>query len=204
LEKAVDAGALFKPETGRSAWSPAAASKAEELPPARVHAHASNDHKPLKQVRRVLAEQLTDTEDDIFCCPICTHVLWNPVIATCSHLFCSSCFDEWKELCDGPPTPCPVCQLELTPDQVEPLQSEEGPATSSGSTRMVLTFVKQLRVRCLFHPEVRVASSQLLGPDVERAAASEMTCTWCGPMQDYDWHMDHECVVNRVVSLAQK
>jgi hypothetical protein len=95
--------------------------------------------RPLKQSRRVYAEQLQDVSDDIFCCPICTHVLLNPVLSPEGALVCGACLS------------------------VQPLEHLRG------SKRLFLALLKKRPVRCLFHPQVRaIAPASLLGHDVER------------------------------------
>jgi hypothetical protein len=147
--------------------------------------------KPLTQIRRVYAEQLADASDDIFCCPVCTHVLMNPVLTACKHVVCGSCQEEFQlqkkssvsVFPNGGPD-CPVCRVTLS---VQPLAHSEW----RGAKRLFLALLKKRPVRCLFHPQVRaIAPPSLLGHDVER---TDQLCDWVGPLEDYDAHVQEEC-----------
>jgi len=111
-------------------------------------------------------------EMDDFVCKICTEVMHQPVMTSCAHIFCGSCFSRWVEYQRGgagkslPSVPCPACMTQLKKDDVIALKDGAG---------LVWRLYCSQKVRCANHSDHGGA------------------CHWIGPLTEYQDHM-HRCV----------
>ncbi len=50
------------------------------------------------QGRALMTTLRDNTNADVFCCILCGCLAGNPVVTGCSHVFCSGCFETWKQV----------------------------------------------------------------------------------------------------------
>jgi len=69
----------------------------------------------------ILCDDVLSDEKSIaeFVCKICCQLSENPVVTSCSHVFCSSCLDEWFQR----KRTCPCCNATLQSGQVSDLKT---------------------------------------------------------------------------------
>jgi len=156
--------------------------------------------------RRILPEQLeTGDASNQFVCLLCKFVIIRPVITTCSHLFCDTCFRGWvgEQVSqmkkgmpgDGPvpliPCPQPRCQMKLRRTDIMPM--EKADASKVGAVQLLQRLRNNLTVRCVHHTG---HFKHAFGKDAERVARDAGTnCTWVGDLAAYEEHIRKGCPV---------
>lgn len=156
--------------------------------------------------RRIAPKQL-EAEDasNQFVCPLCSFVMVKPVITSCSHLFCDTCFRNWvggqvskmkKGMPgDGPvpliPCPQPRCQTKLRKKDIMPMDKAD--TSKVGAVQLLQRLRNNLAVRCVHHCE---HFKLPFGRDAERVAQQTgTTCKWVGDLMAYEVHIQKGCPV---------
>lgn len=158
--------------------------------------------------RRILPKQL-EAEDHSaqFVCPLCTYVTVKPVVTSCSHLSCDTCFRNWvgdqvakmkKGLpADGPvpliPCPYPRCNTKLRKKDITDMSAAD--STKVGAVQLLQRLRNNLAVRCVHHSD---HFKYPFGAEAERIAREKgITCKWLGGLMDYEDHLGRHCEIER-------
>lgn len=161
--------------------------------------------------RRILPTQMEAEESSgPFVCQICSYVIHKPVITTCSHLFCESCFRQWvqdqvskekrNQKADAPVplVPCPQnsCSMKLRKQDISPFDKAD--STKVGATVALLQRLKNnLRIRCVHHVD---HFKFAFGKDAQRIhseTGGAMSCQWVGDISAYDDHIRKGCPIEQ-------
>lgn len=161
--------------------------------------------------RRILPSQLEAEEaSGPFVCNLCHFVILKPVITTCSHLFCESCFRQWvqdqvskekrNQKADAPVplVPCPQnsCSMKLRKQDISPFDKAD--STKVGATVALLQRLRNnLRIRCVHHVD---HFKFAFGKDAQRIhneTGGAMCCQWVGDISAYDDHIRKGCPIEQ-------
>lgn len=183
------------PEGMASRPSPSSSSRA----PAGTPAGANSEEGPGGV--RVYPEQLV-TQDlgalgeyAQFVCKICNLVVRAPLVLPCAHMFCSKCFDNWVQQ-KRPNVKCPTCEQAVRPQEVVHFEGRSS-SSAGGALALLHRLYAGMKVRCVYHSEL--AGGRPLTPEVERARALKLSCSWRGAMHDYSGHLNG-CEVHGAVT----
>jgi len=165
--------------------------------------------------RRIHPKQLeVEGMSGQFVCPLCSFVMSRPVITSCSHLFCDSCFRDWVATevskfkataapnAPVPLIPCPAksCVEQLRKQDIQSLDKAD--TTKVGAVQLLQRLRNNLRVKCVHHVD---NFQYAFGKDAERASREiGKTCNWIGDLAAYEDHMKKGCPIEQhVLSAAQ-
>jgi len=156
--------------------------------------------------RRILPTQLeAEGASSQFVCPICTFVIIRPVITSCSHLFCDTCFRNWvgeqvSKMKKGMPgdgpvpliqCPQPKCTMKLRKRDIMPMDKAD--STKVGAVQLLQRLRNNLQIRCVHHVDHYEYS---FGQDAERVQSETgMTCKWIGDLAAYEEHVCKGCPI---------
>lgn len=134
---------------------------------------------------KVGPEQLV-VEDDTMVCVVCTMLINEPVVTTCSHMYCYDCMKDWIQATERkrevaqlddrkeiPVLKCPTCDLELQKKGDINLLSED----SNGVHGVLLRMYSDTFLYCIHHS----------------SAGGDGTCSWQGKFKDYKKHITESC-----------
>jgi len=145
-------------------------SEAEKTPSSRDQdrSRGGKEYKVAVTNRRkepmVYPEQVIDDRNfDLFVCAFCYGVSLHPVLTTCSHIFCMSCFQSWvgdqveicksqKKKCTVLPCPYPGCNNPLKKADVTDVVNNGIKTDSGPGIKRVLQCLNSLKIRCVNHP----------------------------------------------------
>jgi len=163
--------------------------------------------------RRIHPKQLeAEEQSNQFVCPLCKFVIIRPVMTSCSHLFCDTCFRNWvagqvekqkKESPDGqavPLIPCPQprCTAKLRKKDIMPLDKAE--SSKVGAVQLLQRLRNNLVVRCVHHTD---HFKHPFGRDAEQVQRERgLTCTWVGDLMAYEEHICKGCEIERYLGGA--
>mmetsp|Transcript_72626 Transcript_72626/g.132749 ORF Transcript_72626/g.132749 Transcript_72626/m.132749 type:complete len:735 (-) Transcript_72626:255-2459(-) len=161
--------------------------------------------------RRILPTQMEAEESSgPFVCQLCHFVIYKPVITTCSHLFCESCFRQWvqdqvskekrNQKADAPVplVPCPQnsCSMKLRKQDISPFDKAD--STKVGATVALLQRLRNnLRIRCVHHVD---HFKFAFGKDAQRIhteTGGALSCQWIGDISAYDDHIRKGCPIEQ-------
>jgi len=156
--------------------------------------------------RRILPKQMeAEGSNSQFVCPLCTFVIIRPVITSCSHLFCDTCFHNWvgdqvSKMKKGMPgdgpvpliqCPQPKCTSKLRKRDIMPM--DQADASKVGAVQLLTRMRNNLQIRCVHHSD---HFKYPFGQDAERVKGeSGMTCTWIGDLPSYEEHVRKGCAI---------
>lgn len=161
--------------------------------------------------RRILPKQLeVEGGSNHLVCPQCHFVIMRPVITTCSHLFCDSCFCAWvknqvskqkKGVPEGPvqyiPCPYPNCTAKLQKKDIMRMDKASPDSSKVGAVPLLQRLRNNLRVRCVHH---RDHFKYDFGKDAERVQRETgMTCKWIGDLAAYEEHVGKGCAIESLL-----
>uniref|UniRef100_A0A7S4QYS0 RING-type domain-containing protein n=1 Tax=Alexandrium monilatum TaxID=311494 RepID=A0A7S4QYS0_9DINO len=163
--------------------------------------------------RRIVPKQLeAEGSSSQFVCPLCTFVIIRPVITSCSHLFCDTCFRNWvgdqvsKQKKGGPgdaPVPLiqcpqPKCTSKLRKRDI--IAMDQADATKVGAVQLLQRMRNNLQIRCVHHAE---HFKYPFGADASHVKGETgLTCTWVGDLPAYEEHVRKGCPVERYLGGA--
>mmetsp|Transcript_114953 Transcript_114953/g.325600 ORF Transcript_114953/g.325600 Transcript_114953/m.325600 type:complete len:729 (-) Transcript_114953:36-2222(-) len=165
--------------------------------------------------RRVSPKQLeVEGGGDHLVCPMCHFVILRPVITTCSHLFCDTCFYAWKNEqvskqkkgnTEGPvqyiPCPDPKCSAKLQKKDIMSMDKASPDAPKIGAMSLLQRLRNNLRVRCVHHSD---HFKYEFGKDAQRVARETgTTCEWIGDLTAYEEHVCKACPVEAQIAGGQ-
>lgn len=166
---------------------------------------------------QVLKEQI-ETSDPLcinsFECHFCKTISLEPLLTTCSHLFCKVCFQGWVEsevkdyklknptaqTVSSVPCPYPDCGKPLRKQDVGALNSDEignkMDAAGAGAFTVIRRMRNNLQVRCVNH---RDHFDLPFGQQAKKLANS-VQCAWIGDLNEYAAHFS-KCEVEIALNL---
>jgi len=164
--------------------------------------------------RRILPKQLEAEANSQFVCPLCSFVIIRPVMTSCSHLFCDTCFRTWvqdqvskqkKGPTEGGPVPLipcpqPTCNTKLRKKDIMPMDSrpENADSTKVGAVQLLQRLRNNLQIRCVHHCTHFKYS---FGKDAERVSnEAGFTCKWVGDLAAYEVHLNGDCPIEKYLN----
>lgn len=163
--------------------------------------------------RRIHPKQLeAEGTGSQFVCPLCSFVIARPVITSCSHLFCDSCFREWvaaevskfkataKPGAPVPLIPCPThgCSEQLRKQDIQSLDKAD--TTKGGCVQLLQRLRNNLRVKCVHHAD---NYQYRFGKDAENVSwECGKTCNWIGDLVAYEEHVKRFCAIEQHITSA--
>lgn len=156
--------------------------------------------------RRIQPNQLvggTGGSNQQFVCLLCSFVMVNPVMTSCSHLFCERCFKWWvdeqvskqrsrqsAEQKAVMTLPCPDCTTQLQRKDITLLDKADA---RNGAAALLARLRKNIQVRCVHHRDL---FEYPFGKDAEEIARTRrVTCCWVGDLGSYEEHLSKKCEV---------
>mmetsp|Transcript_58190 Transcript_58190/g.138567 ORF Transcript_58190/g.138567 Transcript_58190/m.138567 type:complete len:651 (+) Transcript_58190:168-2120(+) len=172
--------------------------------------HVAEDSQKLVQtmadgqlVYRIRPEQLeANMSTGQFTCPLCGLLLWKPLVAVCSHMYCEKCFNGHVQAQvarmkkDNKPVsliPCPQpqCDSQLRKADVQLLESS--------TFQLMQRLFNNQRVRCVHHCGPREDQQWPWSSWAARIAQEQgVTCSWTGELCRYQEHMKR-CPVQMII-----
>lgn len=158
--------------------------------------------------RRIAPSQLEGSEgsNGQFVCMLCNFVMVRPVMTTCCHLFCDTCFKDYvgeqvnkhKSKAAGASVPllqCPQknCTTQLRKQDITSLDKATADPKAAGAAQLLQRLRNALRVRCVHHPD---HYGSAFGKEAEGLSRTRrVTCEWVGELSQYDSHLCKYCGV---------
>jgi len=159
--------------------------------------------------RRIAPAQLegSDGSSNQFVCRLCSFVMVKPVVTSCIHLFCDSCFRSYvgdqvskqksKSAGAVPLLPCPWqgCTQQLRKQDITALD-QAGEGGKIGAAALLQRLRNNLRVKCVHHADL---FEQPFGSDAaEIKCTRQVSCSWMGDLTGYDDHLRKNCPVEQL------
>jgi len=152
----------------------------------------------------VYPEQVNESTSDAlrvetFVCKFCKTVSLQPILTSCSHLFCSPCFDDYVsgqvsakkargEQAVAIPCPHPGCGNPLRKADVMDLRDNEAArkGTSAAVTKVIQRVRNNMKVRCVHHP--MHYNLDFGDPAREIYEKYNISCDWEGDLNSIEKH----------------
>eukprot|EP00746_Dinoflagellata_sp_MGD_P086643 gnl/MRDRNA2_/MRDRNA2_34315_c0_seq1.p1 gnl/MRDRNA2_/MRDRNA2_34315_c0~~gnl/MRDRNA2_/MRDRNA2_34315_c0_seq1.p1 ORF type:complete len:712 (-),score=132.37 gnl/MRDRNA2_/MRDRNA2_34315_c0_seq1:157-2292(-) len=184
------------------AWIQDNITERESKKPVQVDASSSGKSSAsASTIHKVYPAQLLN-RSDAFLCPLCCLISPKPVITICSHIFCSTCFQEHVDTTSAQKQvgekvtaiPCPHggCDRVLSTKDVTTLDSENEGQKEAAVHSILRRLRSNQQVRCVHHPDLYSESCGAKAASVKDA----LKCEYIGDLTTILKHQE-SCPVQK-------